>query len=38
MCLFVCYGLRVCGQKIIICVTVCEKVVTRLDKCDDVIE
>ena len=38
MCVIVYYGLRICGQKIIICVTVVEKVVTRLDKYDDVIE
>jgi len=38
MCVFVYYGVRVCGQKIIICVTVCENVVTRLDKYDDVIK
>jgi len=38
VCLY--YGLRVCGQKytIIIYVTVCEKVVPRLNKHDDVIE
>jgi len=36
MCVFVYYGLRVCGQKYI--VTVCEKVVPRLNKHDGVIE
>ena len=34
-CVFVYYGLRVCGQKYI--VNVCEKVVPRLNKHDDVI-
>jgi len=40
MCVFVHYGLRVCGQKYIILlyVIVCEKVVPWLNKHDDVIE
>ena len=36
VCLY--YGFRVCGQKYIIIMTVCEKVVPRLNKHDDVIE
>jgi len=36
LCLY--YGLRVCGQKTLLYVTVCEKLVPRLNGHDDVIE